>query len=77
MEQPILEIKVTNPYMEKTYLALYATEADWEQFLRHYYAGNRDIFNFTHAGGIPGNEEMKEVTINPGNFASVEVRQLQ
>ena len=76
MEQPILEIKVTNPYMDKTYLALDKTMRDWKRFIQNYYAGNEQIFDFTHAGGVPGNEEMKEVTINPGNYASVEVREV-
>lgn len=61
-----LKIKVTNPNYEKEYIAQNNKLSNWINFLTNHQRGNEDCFSFTDVTG-------KYITINPKNFASVEV----
>ena len=62
----ILKIKVNNPYYEKEYIALNKKLSNWTNFIINHQKGNEDCFSFIDVTG-------KHITINPKNFASVEV----
>ena len=62
----ILKIKVNNPYYEKEYIALNNKLSNWTNFIINYQKDNEDFFSFIDVTG-------KHITINPKNFASVEV----
>lgn len=60
-----MKILCNNPYFDKTYFTE-RTVKEWLDFLANYQRGNEDIFIFA-------DNERNVITINPKNFASVEV----
>ncbi|MGM0238490.1 hypothetical protein [Enterococcus sp. AZ103] len=62
-----MKIKTNNPYFDKVYETSQFTKEHWLAFLANYRRGNEDFFMFVdkNSGEI--------VTVNPKNFASIEV----
>lgn len=63
----MLRIHVDNPYHEVTYKTDDLTMNIWKNFLENYERGNEDVIAFEDK--LSGDY----VTINPKNFASVQV----
>lgn len=62
-----MEIKVNNPYFDEVYTTNELTMSRWMNFLENHKRGNEDIIYFTDK------HTKKVISINPKNFASVEV----
>ncbi|MHC5250453.1 hypothetical protein [Enterococcus sp. LJL90] len=62
-----MKIKTNNPYFDKTYETDEHSVSDWKVFIENYRRGNENIFVFTDI------TSRDLVSINPANFASVEV----
>lgn len=62
----MLNIHLDNPYYETTIHTKDLTAEDWKSFYKEYQKGDKDIIGFTDIEG-------KFITLNPRNFASIQV----
>ncbi|MBU5370939.1 hypothetical protein [Enterococcus avium] len=62
-----MKLEVNNPYYNKDYETDDITMDRWLNFLENHQRGNEDIIFFTDK------DSQKVISINPKNFASIEV----